>query len=96
MKKEDEYKSWLEQGGAQTAKGRNTRVYAIRTIERNLKKLGMPFQDLDAAWETDRFESLSERLRGMRKDARNGGQDYRILMPDSENPAIDFRAGAAG
>ena len=22
----------------------------------------------------------------MREDARNGGQDYRILMPDSENP----------
>ena len=34
----------------------------------------------------DRFESLRGRLRGMREDARDGGQDYRILMPDSKNP----------
>ena len=59
---------------------------AIRTIERNLEELGVPFRDLDEAWEADRFASLSERLRRMRIDARDGGQDYRILMPDSENP----------
>ena len=46
----------------------------------------MPFRDLDEAWEADRFESLRERLRRMREDARDGGQDYRNLMPDSENP----------
>ncbi len=46
----------------------------------------MPFPDLDAAWRADRFESLRERLRRMREDARDGGQDYRILMPDAENP----------
>ena len=46
----------------------------------------MPFSDLDAAWEADRFESLRKRLRRIREDARDGGQDYRILMPDSENP----------
>ena len=41
MSKESEFKSWLEQGGAQTAKGRNSRAYAIRTIERNLEELGI-------------------------------------------------------
>ena len=46
----------------------------------------MPFRDLDAAWEADRFKSLRERLGRMREDARGSGQDYRILMPDSENP----------
>ena len=86
MKKENDFKAWLEQGGAQTVPGRNTRFYAIRTIERKLEELGMPFQNLDAAWEADRFESLRERLRRMREDAHDGGQDYRILMPDSENP----------
>ena len=50
----------------------------------------MPFRDLDEAWEADRFESLRERLRRMREDARDGGQDYRILMPDSENPHNRF------
>ena len=35
----------------------------------------MPFRGLVAAWEEDRFESLSDRLRRMREDARNGGRD---------------------
>ena len=46
----------------------------------------MPFADLDAAWKSDRFESLRERLRRIREDARDGGQDYRVLMPDSDKP----------
>ena len=86
MKKENDFKAWLEQGGAQTVAGRNSRSFAIRTIERKLEELGMPFRDLDAAWEADCFESLRERLRRIREDARDGGQDYRILMPDSERP----------
>lgn len=86
MTKEHEFKAWLEQGGAQTENGRNSRAHAIRTIERSLAALGMPYQDLDEAWEADRFETLRERLREIREDARDGGQDYRILMPDSENP----------
>ena len=86
MADELEFKAWLERGGAQTEAGRNSRAYAIRTIERSLAALGMPYQNLDEAWESDRFETLRERLRKMREDARNGGQDYRILMPDSENP----------
>lgn len=86
MTKEHEFKKWLEQGGAQTEAGRNSRAYAIRTIERNLAALGMPHRDLDEAWEADRFEALRERLRKIREDARTGGQDYRILMPDSDNP----------
>ena len=86
MTQESAFKSWLERGGAQTVAGRNSRAFAIRTIERKLEELGMPFRDLDQAWEADRFESLRERLRSMREDARDEGRDYRILMPDSENP----------
>ena len=40
MTKEHEFKTRLEQGGAQTEAGRNSRAYAIRTIERNLAALG--------------------------------------------------------
>ena len=46
----------------------------------------MPFPDLDTAWKEDRFESLIERLQRMREDAGHGGQDYRILMPQSKDP----------
>ena len=82
---EDAFKAWLDQKGI-TPTARNTRVHAVRTIERKLAELQIPFQDLDAAWEADRLESLRERLRRMREDARDGGQDYRILMPKSKNP----------
>lgn len=86
MTKEHEFKTWLEQGGAQTEAGRNSRAYAIRTIERNLAALGMPHRDFDEAWEADRFGALRERLRKIREDARTDGQDYVPLMPDSDNP----------
>ena len=85
MTKENAFKTWLQQAGV-TVKAQNTRASAIRTIERKLEELGIPFRDLDAAWEADGFESLRARLRRMRDDARDGGQDYRILMPDSEKP----------
>lgn len=86
MEKESNFKVWLEQGGALTASGRNSRTYAVRAIEQNLSPLGMPYKDLEEAWEADRLIGLRERLKKMREDARNGGQDYRILMPESEKP----------
>ena len=46
----------------------------------------MDFADLESAWREDRFVSLLERLSQMRNDAQTGGQDYRILMPKSEQP----------
>ncbi len=86
MKDENEFKAWLERGGAQTTAGRNSRIYAVRTIESNLAALGMPYKSLDEAWATDQFVDLRDRLRAMREDARSGGEDYRILMPNSEKP----------
>ena len=82
----DGFKAWLEEGGAKAVKARNSRANAIKAIERKLQELGMPFRDLESAWKEDCFESLRERLRQMQEDSRNGGQDYRILFPESENP----------
>ncbi len=84
--REDEYKSWLKQGGAESPKGHTTRVYALRTIERKLGELGMPFGDLDAAWREDRFDSLCKELHRMLEDSRADGQDYRVLMPQAQKP----------
>lgn len=86
MKDENEFKAWLEQDGAQTEAGRNSRTYAVRTIERNLAALGMPYQNLEEAWEADQFAGLRDRLKAIRDNARSGGEDYRILMPNSEKP----------
>lgn len=90
--KEEEYKDWLEKGGATAKNARNTRTYAVRTIEGNLAELGMPHRDLEEAWEADRFSSLVLRLKKMRDDAGSGGQDYRILMPHSEKPQGRLRS----
>ena len=86
MRDENQFKTWLEEGGAQTQNGRNSRAYAVRTIEKNLTALGLPYQSLDDAWAVDQFAGVRLRLKKMRDDARAGGEDYRILMPDSEKP----------
>ncbi len=51
----------------------------------------MPFQDLAEAWKADRFKSLDEKLCQVLEDARSGGQDFRIMMPDSEKPSGRLR-----
>lgn len=67
---DNELKAWLEQGGAQTEAGRNSRTYAVRTIERNLAAFGMPYENLEEAWKADQFAELWERLRAMRDEPR--------------------------
>lgn len=86
MIRADEFKTWLEERGAKSAGARSSRTSALGRIEKKLEELGMPFPDLDAAWKEDRFESLIERLQRMLEDAGHGGQDYRILMPQSKDP----------
>ena len=84
--REAEFREWLQAGGAQTEAGRNSRVHAVKTIERKLAELGSPFTTLDEAWSHDRFEHLRERIRQIRQNARAGGLDFRILMPESQKP----------
>ena len=81
-----EFDTWLETGGALSKNGRNSRIQAVRTIERNLTELGMRHENLREAWDADQFAALRKRLKSMRNDARSGGEDYRILMPNSEKP----------
>ncbi len=84
--KEEAFKAWLEAGGARAEAARNTRAYAVRTIENNLAALGSPHADLDSAWKADRFEQLRQKLKDLREDSLQGDTSYRILMPQSENP----------
>lgn len=84
--REAEFKVWLEVGGAKTEAGRNTRAHAVRTIEHNLAALGSVHPDLDAAWKADRFDQLRQRLKDLRDQSITGGTNYRVLMPQSDNP----------
>jgi hypothetical protein len=84
--REAEFREWLQANGANSEAGRNSRVHAVKTIERKLAELGSPFTTLDEAWSHDRFEHLRERIRQTRQNARAGGLDFRILMPESKEP----------
>lgn len=85
--KAEEFKAWLEENGAKTAAGRNTRTHAVRTIETKLDELGFDYPDLDAAWQAKRFADVRDRISYLRADFAEGGEAFRILMPQSENPA---------
>ncbi|UDF30659.1 UNVERIFIED_ORG: AAA family ATPase [Roseateles sp. XES5] len=84
--REEEFKDWLESGGATAEAARNTRAYAVRTIEKNLAVLGSSHSDLESAWGADRFQQLRGKLKSLREDFAGGGTEYRKLMPQSENP----------
>jgi 5-methylcytosine-specific restriction protein B len=85
--KEQEFRAWLKAGGASSEAGLNTRVFAVRKIEENLASLGSPHANLETAWHADRFKQLRSKLSELRQNFVQKGTDYRILMPDSENPS---------
>lgn len=84
--RDEEFKEWLESGGATAEAARKTRAYAVRTIENNLAALGSPHSDLESAWNADRFQQLREKLKDLRENFVDGGTDYHVLMPQSDNP----------
>lgn len=84
---EEAFKAWLLAGGATAETSRNTRVHALQTIENNLVNLGSAHATLDDAWRNDQFVQLRQKLKELRDDFLAGGTQFRILMPQSENPA---------
>jgi 5-methylcytosine-specific restriction protein B len=90
--REEAFKAWLESGGAESKAARDTRTYAVRTIENNLAALGSPHADLEGAWKADRFENLRQKLYDLRVEAESGGSSYKILMPQSDSPSGRLRS----
>lgn len=83
--KAEEFKAWLQENGAKTAAGRNTRTHAVRTIETKLDELGFDYPDLDAAWQAKRFADVRDRISYLRADFAEGGEAFHILMPQSKS-----------
>ncbi|WP_233347811.1 AAA family ATPase [Hyphobacterium indicum] len=83
--REDGFREWLDRRGI-APKAARTRIYAVRTIEKNLDALGFSYADLGEAWQADEFESLRQRLKALRDDFKSGGHDFQILMRESEKP----------
>lgn len=74
----------LARGNAPT--GVETRINYLKTIEKNLSRLGLPFADLDEAFGADSLASVTEAVRGLIVDHKANGTAYRLLFPQSENP----------
>ncbi|MEO1045913.1 MAG: AAA family ATPase [Pseudomonadota bacterium] len=83
--REAEFRAWLKQRGV-SQNSINTRSYAIRTINKNLSALGWPDSNLDDLVNNGEIEQLRETMKDLRKDAKSGGEKFRILMPESSNP----------
>lgn len=83
--KEAEFKAWLDARGI-AENARNTRTYAVRTIDKNLAQLGLPDANLEAAHARDGLASVRAELQELIFDAKAGGTRFRILLPKSETP----------
>lgn len=84
--KEAEFKAWLVARGAKPA-AINTRIYAVRTVEKRLRALGIAHDDIDAAIDAGEVEHVAAAVRALRDDAAKGGDRFRILLPESQKPA---------
>jgi hypothetical protein len=86
MFRQAEFETWLKQGGARSEDAIQKRIDSLKSIEKKLTALQLPYETLEKAWETDQFEAVIERLEQIRQNAKKGGQDYRLLMGGSETP----------
>lgn len=83
--KEAEFREWLRKRGAAAA-AINTRIYAVRTVEKRLRQLRIDHDDLDTAINAGELERVAAAVRALRDDAGRGGEAFRILLPQSEKP----------
>src|SRR3546814_4638721 len=80
--RDKEFREWLEANGANTEAGRNTRSYAVRTVEAKLSELGFEQSTLDEILQADLFSDLRQAITELRRDFDQGGKRYKILMPN--------------
>lgn len=80
----DEFKDWLRARGVRT-NGVNVRASAVKAVERQMLALGSPYENLDAAYDADKFAQLRSALDELRTDAKAGGQRFRVLYPSTAN-----------
>ncbi|RWN44684.1 MAG: hypothetical protein EOS03_23855 [Mesorhizobium sp.] len=83
--KNDGFRDWLRARGGQS-NSVNTRTAGVRRIEKMMAQLGSPHTDLDTAYDEDGFEQLRRALDDMRTDLRSGGENFRVLFPNSGDP----------
>ena len=84
--KDIEFRAWLQKGDW-TDKSISHRINVVRSLERLLADMEGNHSNLEEAFDDDEFSSLLNVLIEYKNDAKNGGQKYRALMPNSEKPS---------
>jgi hypothetical protein len=85
------YKAWLTTRGISENSIR-TRTYSVNKIATSLQDLGFGSLTLDDLWRGGRFEAVDEKLQALAENASAGGQDFRVLLPESEKPQLRLRS----
>ena len=80
-----EFRAWLGKG-EWTDKSVSHRVNVVRNLERFQLEQSDEYTSLDELFENNGFEALINTLTDFKKDAKLGGQKYRVLMPNSDKP----------
>jgi hypothetical protein len=81
----EEFREWLK-ARRNSTNSINSKIASVRKVEKELATLGSPQIDLDAAYDDDKFAQLRTVLNKMRGDYQAGGQWFRTLFPESDNP----------
>ncbi len=81
-----EFRDWLTARNL-TPNSIQSCVNAVQRIEKFMKKMGNNYDNLDDAFAKDGLKQLSNDLFRLRENARNGGQDYTVLISTSKDPA---------
>jgi 5-methylcytosine-specific restriction protein B len=83
--KREEFRAWLQKQ-EYTGNVVNTGAATLSRIESQMRPLGGVHDDLDAAYDSDRLEQLRSLITDLQADAKQSGQRFRILMPDTTDP----------
>lgn len=84
MKKE-EFRAWLQKH-ERSNNTVNTGTATLVRVESQMQELGSAHASLDDAYDDDRLEQLRSLIGNLLADAKQGGQHFRILMPDTTEP----------
>lgn len=92
--KRQQFSDWLKARGV-TQLAHNTRIHAVGRIEKVMQDLGSPYSDLDEAYDADQLDGLRSSISDLSKDLSDGGESFRVLLPDATKPQSrisNFRA----
>lgn len=85
----DAFRDWLKarRWNGEPLTSVSSRLSKARRFERSMRELGLPYDDLDAAFDMDGMEAATALLRDLCRRAAEAGEAPALLVGDSSSPA---------